>query len=103
MGKVGDLKIINLEGFNWDEGNKYKNWERHRISFKECEEVFFNKPLLLNRDIKHSKQEQRHQCLGKTNKGQLLFISFTMRNNKIRVISARRQGKKERNQYEKTK
>jgi len=89
-------------GFDWDKGNVNKNWERHRVSFKECEEVFVNQPLLLNLDKKHSKKETRFQVLGKTNKERKLYLIFTIRSKKIRIISARDQGKIERRQYEKT-
>ena len=89
-----------LAGFNWDEGNKEKNWERHRVDYRECEEVFFNQPLLISEDTKHSSQEQRYHVLGRSDTGRFLFIVFTIRNNKIRVISARDQSKKEKKIYE---
>ncbi len=86
-------------GFDWDEGNKQKNWEKHQVEYTECEQVFFNKPLLISEDIKHSTQEQRYYALGQTNINRTLFIVFTVRDNKIRVISARDQSKKERTTY----
>jgi len=89
--------------FEWDEGNRDKNWEKHLISNKEAEEVFINQPLLVYEDIKHSTREKRFQCLGKTNNNKKLFISFTLRSKKIRVISARLTNQKERKIYEKTK
>ncbi len=88
--------------FEWDEGNRDKNWEKHLISNKEAEEVFINEPLLVYEDAKHSDNEKRFQCLGKTNNNKRLFISFTLRSNKIRVISARLMNQKERKIYEKT-
>lgn len=87
--------------FQWDEGNKDKNVLKHNISNKECEEVFSNTPLLISEDKKHSLYEKRHQCLGKTHTGKKLFMSFTIRGNKIRIISARMQSRKERGIYEK--
>lgn len=93
--------VVNLEGFEWDEGNQDKNWQEHKVNNKESEEVFFNKPLIINFDKKHSKKEKRFQVLGKTNQERKLFISFTLRNKKIRIISARDQSKKERKIYEK--
>lgn len=93
--------LVTFEGFEWDEGNINKNWQEHKISSKEGEEVFFNKPLIINFDKKHSKKEKRFQVLGKTNKERKLFISFTLRNKKIRMISARDQSRKERRIYEK--
>ena len=87
-------------GFDWDEGNKDKNWDKHQVDFRECEEVFFNQPLLINEDIKHSFQEKRYYILGRSDTNRALFLVFTLRNNKIRVISARDQSKKERMIYE---
>jgi len=98
------LLLEKAEGFDWDEGNIDKNWKKHQVSNQETEEVFFNHPLLINLDKKHSsKKEIRFQVLGITNGGRRLFVVFTLRNNKIRIISARDQNKKERRIYEKQK
>ena len=88
-----------LVGFDWDTGNKEKNWEKHQVDYRECEEVFFNKPLLISEDVKHSLQEQRYYVLGQSDAERALFLVFTIRNNKIRIISARDQSKKERKIY----
>lgn len=87
--------LSKIEGFEWDRGN-LEHIKIHDVSYKECEDGFFNKPLLVNEDKAHSKLEERFQALGQTNNGRLLFVSFTVRNNKIRVISARDQNRKER-------
>ena len=86
--------------FDWDEGNINKNWDKHRVSPKECEEVFANEPLFLLQDIKHSKAEERWVAYGKTNTGRKLQVAFTERSGKIRVISVRDQNRKERRFYE---
>jgi len=91
--------LARIEGFDWDQGNIEKNWERHKVSFIDCEEVFFNRPLVVAEDTRHSKSEGRYYALGKTNDGRHLFIVFTIRNNKIRVISARDMNRKERKVY----
>lgn len=88
-------------GFDWNKGNIDKNWRKHKVTAKECEEVFFNKPLLINFDEIHSKKEKRFHALGRTNKERKLFIAFAFSNKKIRIISARDQNKKERRKYEK--
>lgn len=93
------LDVYNLDGFDWDEGNQDKNWLKHQVSNGECEEVFFNVPLLVADDDKHSQIEQRYFALGKTNDGRTLFISFVIRTSKIRVISARDMNRKERRIY----
>lgn len=98
--KLGKIKPI---GFEWDKGNKEKNWRKHKVDWRECEEVFFDKNLKTFYDIKHSQKEERFTALGKTNKGRKLFVVFTLRGNKIKVISARDMSKKERSLYEKTK
>jgi uncharacterized DUF497 family protein len=93
------IDLDSLDGFEWDEGNRTKNWEKHQVSASECEEVFFNIPLLLFDDDAHSQQEPRFYVLGKTNRERLLFLSFTVRGAKIRVISARPMSRKERRIY----
>ena len=86
-------------GFEWDKGNSIKNWIRHRVTRGECEQVFFNEPLLVFDDRRHSKEEQRWFLLGKTDADRPLFVVFTIRENLIRVISARDMNKKEREIY----
>jgi hypothetical protein len=87
-------------GFEWDEGNADKNWEKHAVADFECEEVFFNQPLVVRRDPKHSQREARYYALGCTGQARLLFVAFTVRRSLIRVISAREMTRKERRLYE---
>ena len=91
--------LFKFDGFDWDKGNEVKNWNKHRVSKREAEQVFFNRPLLISPDQRHSKEEQRFGCYGRTADDRKLFVSFTVRSNKIRVISARDQNKKEREVY----
>ena len=93
------LDIQSIEGFDWDEGNINKNWIKHRVSNSECEEVFFNLPLLIADNQKHAQEEKRYYALGQTYTNRLLFIAFTIRDNKIRVISARVMSQKEERTY----
>jgi uncharacterized DUF497 family protein len=86
-------------GFDWDAGNFVKNWESHGVGFWECEEVFFNRPLLMSRDPKHSQIEERHFALGRTGRNRRLCIVFVMRRDRIRVISARDMNRREREVY----
>ena len=90
-----------VEGFQWDAANSEKNQLKHSVLPLECEEVFFNNPILLFDDVKHSQLEARYYLLGKTNTERKLFIVFTVRSKLIRVISARDMSKKERAIYEK--
>ena len=91
--------VPEYEGFEWDEANVEKNWLAHHVSPGEAEQVFFNKPLLVVDDPGHSKREERHYVLGRTDLGRLLFIAFTVRGKNICVLSARDMSRKERNAY----
>jgi uncharacterized DUF497 family protein len=88
-----------IEGFDWDEGNLDKNWIKHQVSNAECEELFFNLPLVISDDVKHFQDEKRYYALGKTDTNRLLFIAFTIRKDNIRVISARDMNQNERTIY----
>ncbi|MBT8463026.1 MAG: BrnT family toxin [Gemmatimonadetes bacterium] len=77
-----------------------KNWERHRVSAAECEQVFFQRPVLIAADPRHSQDEPRFAALGQTADGKLLTIVFTIRGTSIRVISARPMSRRERRVYE---
>jgi len=95
-------KIIeNCTGFDWDEGNITKNWDKHDVSSGECEQIFFNKPLIVKRDSKHSQFENRYYVLGRTDSDRLLFAVFTVREDKIRIISARDMTIAEAKRYQK--
>jgi len=87
-------------GFEWDQHNIEKNWEKHNVTPLECEQVFFNQPLVIADDIKHSQAEQRFYALGKTDLNRELFVVFTIIKKKIRIISARDMNKKEKRSYE---
>jgi len=91
--------LLNCEGFDWDEGNSEKNWILHQVAKCECEQVFFNEPLIVTNDLKHSQTEKRWFVLGKTDTERLLFIVLTIRNKLIRIISARDMNKKEKEVY----
>ncbi|MBW7908114.1 MAG: BrnT family toxin [Kiritimatiellae bacterium] len=86
-------------GFVWDEGNATKNWDSHDVSQAECEETFFNQPLIVQRDKTHSLSEIRYFVLGRTDSGRRLFIAFTIRSDKVRVISARDMTPSEHQRY----
>ncbi|MEA2563564.1 MAG: uncharacterized protein QOH06_5068 [Acidobacteriota bacterium] len=89
--------------FDWDGGNAEKNWERHQVSQSECEQVFFNRPLVVGDDDLHSVIEARHFVLGRTDAGRLLFLVYTLREERIRVISARDMTRREIKEYQRAK
>jgi len=93
------LDVKDVIGFEWDDGNRTKNWLKHKVSTGECEEIFFNLPLLLTDDTEHSQIEKRYYVLGQTNSNRYLFIAFTIRESKIRVISARDMSRREKEIY----
>ena len=87
--------------FEWDKGNIEKN-KKHKVEDKETEEVFLDERKKTFKDKLHSDGEERFRVVGKTKKGRLLFVAFTKRKNKIRIISARDINKKEVYLYEET-
>jgi hypothetical protein len=95
-----DEIISKCVGFDWDDGNLLKNWEKHGVSASECEQVFFNRPIVTSHDVGHSKYESRFYSLGKSDAGKHIFIVFTVRDNLIRIISARDMNRKEREAYQ---
>jgi uncharacterized DUF497 family protein len=92
-----------IVGFDWDEGNSRKSIDKHNVSQGEAEQAFFNDPLLLLLDEKHSGNEARYHAYGKTDKDRKLHIAFTLRHDDtlIRVVSARTMHRKERVTYDK--
>jgi uncharacterized DUF497 family protein len=96
------LDVASLVGFEWDDGNVYKN-EKHGLNYKLIEEVFFNEPLLVVEDFQHSDDECRCVAFGKDDKNTKITIVFTVRERLVRVISAREMTKKEKKFYENNK
>lgn len=91
-----------LPVIDWDEGNRRKSAEKHSVRQGEAEQIFFNDPLLVVEDIRHSISELRLHGLGRTDGGRLLHVTFPLRDKGrlIRVISARAKQCKERVRYE---
>jgi hypothetical protein len=94
------LDFGKIKEFQWDDGNKDKNWKKHKVTNEECEEVFFDDNKRIFKDVLYSAREARYILIGKTKHGRLLFVVFTIRRNKVRIISARDINKKERILYE---
>jgi uncharacterized DUF497 family protein len=92
--------LENCTGFDWDDANTHKNWERHRVAPEEAEDVFFQEPLVMRSDVRHSKGENRYYALGQTGVGRRLFVVFTVLRKLIRVISARDMNRNETEAYE---
>lgn len=94
-----DLK--KLIGFDWDKGNLDKSYQKHGITPNETEDAVADENVFLQEDLNHSQKEERFIAIGKTSKEKMLFTIFTVRNNRVRVISSRIANKKERRLYEK--
>ncbi|HEV3276195.1 MAG TPA: BrnT family toxin [Terriglobia bacterium] len=87
-------------GFDWDDGNINKNWEKHGVTDSECEEVFFNRPFAVRQDPVHSSDEERRwRAFGQTDRGRYLLVAFTVRRYLIRIVSARLMTRRERRFY----
>jgi uncharacterized DUF497 family protein len=96
---ISDL-LSQCTGFEWDKYNSEKIKTKHDVTPVECEQVFFNLPLIAGSDEKHSQSETRFYVLGQTDTARPLFLVFTVRGEKLRVISARDMNKKERRVYQ---
>jgi uncharacterized DUF497 family protein len=89
--------------FEWDIENLDKSYLKHGITTKEAEEVFISEESYVITDVKYSQKEERFIILGKSQSKRNLFVVFTMRGKKIRIISARRMHREEVEKYEKAK
>ena len=94
------MSLPEFKGFDWDEGNVNKNWESHKLSPREAEQLFFNHPFIVADDVKHSGTQRRYFVMGQTDDNRPLFVAFTLRGDLIRVISARYMSRRERKVYQ---
>jgi uncharacterized protein len=96
------IEWTRVVGFDWDAGNAGKSADKHSVTQSEAEQAFFNQPLLILEDDRHSVAEARFHALGRTNEDRRLHITFTLRREAtlIRVISARAMSARERSAYE---
>ena len=85
---AAEADFSRYEGFEWDKSNADKIWRGHEVSPFECEQVFFNQPLVVAPDEAHSSVEPRFYVLGRTDADRRLFLVFTVRRGLIRVVSA---------------
>lgn len=87
--------------FDWDLANKEKIWAKHGVSVEECEDAFVSSSVFTQPDELRSGSEDRYILISKTKNNRYLFIVYTLRKHKVRVISARDMHKKEITFYEK--
>jgi uncharacterized protein len=95
--------LAKCRGFQWDESNAEKNWVKHHVSRGETEQVFFNRPLVVVAGEQRTESTRRYYALGQTDARRLLFVVFTIREDLLRVISARPMSRQERRVYEHAK
>ncbi|HFD32927.1 MAG TPA: BrnT family toxin [Gammaproteobacteria bacterium] len=86
--------------FEWDDKKASQNIKKHGISFEEATTVFGDPFSITIYDPLHSREEDRFVILGMSDKNRILVVVHTERNDRIRIISARKATKKERKQYE---
>lgn len=86
--------------FEWDEDKAKKNILKHQVSFNEAETVFDDPFYIDFYDPDHSMDEDRYLIVGQSNQGRILIVSYTERENSIRLISAREVTRQERKVYE---
>ncbi len=85
--------------FEWDETKAVSNFQKHQISFEAACEVFFD-PFLQSKNVEFIDNEWREIVIGATGNVRLLFVAYTLRDDKFRIISARNVTKNERTDYE---
>lgn len=86
--------------FEWDDGKAKTNARKHGVSFEEAATVFADPLSLTIPDPAHSEAEKRHVILGESFTGKLLVVVHTERGDNLRIISARRATRRERQNYE---
>lgn len=101
---LGGMRLVvrGIKGFDWDEANWRKSEAKHGVAASEAEEALLADPVC-RVDERHSDREQRYVALGSTSDGRLLFIAFTVRSSRIRIVSARPMSRRERAIYEEAK
>lgn len=86
--------------FEWDAVKAASNITKHGVSFEEATEVFYDPNALDDYDVQHSIEETRFFIIGLSSH-RLLFVTYAETfENKVRLISARKATKAEREIYE---
>jgi hypothetical protein len=86
--------------FEWDEDKNARNLQKHGVSFEEAATVFADTLSDTFEDPDHSAEEYRFITVGTSAAGRLIIVSHTDRDDRIRIISARRLTGQERRSYE---
>jgi uncharacterized DUF497 family protein len=94
---------MGIMDFEWDPDKADRNLAKHRVSFPEAATVFGDPLAVTYFDPDHSLEEDRFLTFGHSNTGELLVVSHTDREDRIRIISAPRATRRERKSYEEGK
>lgn len=86
--------------FEWDPEKAKRNLKKHQVSFNEAATVFGDHLSMTFCDPDHSVDENRYITVGSSRLGKLLIVAHTDRDNRIRIISARKATRRERKFYE---
>jgi hypothetical protein len=86
--------------FEWDPGKAGQNHRKHRVSFQEAATVFGDPLAVTYPDPDHSASEQRFVTVGMSGTGRVLIVAHADRGESIRIISARKTTRREREHYE---
>jgi uncharacterized protein len=86
--------------FEWDDNKSETNSSKHGVSFEEAKTVFDDLLYVDFYDPDHSEDEERYLIVGRSNRRRLLIVSYTERGDLIRLISARKVKRSEREAYE---
>ena len=93
------MEFYNCE-FEWDKNKDKINREKHGISFHEAKTVLrLSSPKLTKDDYLHSQHEQRYETIGRSKRDKVLTVIHTREGNRVRIISARKSTKSEREDY----
>ena len=85
--------------FEWDAIKALSNERKHGVSFDEAVMAFYDPQQIAFYDPEHSDDEDRELLIGHGGQGRLLFISYSLRGERIRIISARKAKPKEARDY----
>ncbi len=86
--------------FEWDKSKAETNIRKHGVSFDEAQSVFTDDLSIVMPDPDHSTEEERSIIIGVSRRGQTLVVCYVERSTAIRLISARRATRSERETYE---
>jgi uncharacterized DUF497 family protein len=94
------IGVIVKPNFEWDPDKEGKNISRHDVAFDEASSIFDDPMYITFLDEEHSIDEERYITIGLSNKGRLLLVAHAERNDRIRIISARKATKNEEKFYQ---